>query len=580
MKIKSHLSVNKKRIVLVKLLFCLATIIITARLFSLQIIKHNYFVAQAENIRETKRILESKRGLIYCQDKNKNLIPVAINKKYYYVYAVPKEIENPALVTEKLINILPVNKDVIFSRLSKTNDPYEPIYRRIDDQEIITKIKSLEIKGVYLDEEYHRYYPLKDFAAQVIGFLSDSEKGEVKGRYGLESYYNDILAGEAGIFYGVKDSFGRLIRSVFSQEKNVLDGVSLILTIDKNIQSVSERALENLVKGRKADGGSLIVMEAKTGKILALANWPTFNLNEYFQEKDWSVFRNSAVENRYELGSVLKTFILAVGLDTNKITPDTTYLDKGFYNVDGFRITNYKNEVYGKTTMRRVLERSINTGAIFIQKEVGGEVMREYYKKFGFAEKSGIDLPNEITGDLSNLEFPKSRPSHFATASFGYGIPITLISLLRAHTPFLNNGKMVTPYIVESVIDNNGNRQQQLPLSETKQIINPQTAETITTLMVSVIENGFGGNAKIKGYSMGGKTGTAFIPLKDKLGYSEDEIHTFVGFFPASNPTFLIAVKLDRPQAGGAAAHTVTLAFREVKKFLINYYNIPPDEKI
>jgi len=357
-----------------------------------------------------------------------------------------------------------------------------------------------------------------------------------------------------------------------------VEGVSLVTTIDKNIQFASEKALEKLVVGRKAAEGSIIVMDPRNGKILALANYPTFDLNKFSQEEDYMIFQNDTIESRYEPGSVMKPITMATGLDLHAVTPETSYVDKGYFDVGGYKLVNYKNEVFGRVNMNKVLEMSINTGAIFVSQQVGGSQLRQYFKAFGLDRTTGIDLPREISGDLSNMEYPKANPTYFATASFGVGVAITPMELLRAFATIANKGKLVTPYIVESLEDNDGFHSAVVP-PEAPIVISPETAETLTTMLVGVIENGFGGNAKVKSYSLAGKTGTAYIPLSEGKGYSDDVIHTFVGFFPAYAPRFVILVKMDRPQWGkDAASHTVTLAFREVEKFIINYYNMPPDE--
>jgi len=399
----------------------------------------------------------------------------------------------------------------------------------------------------------------------------------------LESYYDTILSGKKGIFMGIKDALGRLVRSNFSEEEKTIEGISIETTIDKNIQFATDRILDDLIKYREASKGTIIVMEVKTGRILALANIPTFNLNDFSDIEDYSIFGNFATEERYEPGSVIKPFTMSAGIDTGKVTPDTTYIDKGYYDVGGFHIVNYENQIYGKSTMRNVLEKSINTGAIFVAEKVGIEDLRKYFKKFGFSDTTGVDLPLEISGDLSNLEYPAYNPTNLATASYGAGISVTPMELIKAYTAIANKGRLVTPYLVESTMDKTGNRTALIStesLSDFPQVIKQETAETLTSMLVGVIENGFGGNAKIKGYSIAGKTGTSYISLKDKKGYSDEVIHTFVGFFPASNPKYIILVKMDKPQWGKeAASYTVTLAFREVEQFLINYYNIPPDEE-
>jgi len=575
-------SSSQGRISFIHFIFIVLFLALSCQLYNIQIRENSKFVNQAEALHDTTTILTPERGLIYFQDKNKEYIPVAINKKYYSLYAIPKEIENPEEASELLSEIISLSYEEIFLHLDKENDPYEPLLKKIEDDDLINEIKDAQIKGIYFREESYRYYPLGSSAAQVIGFVGETDDGLIKGRYGLESYYDAILSGRKGVFTGIKDALGRLVRSNFSQEEKIVEGLSIETTIDKNIQFATDKALNNLIESRGASKGTIIVMEVKTGKILALANLPTFDLNDFSDIKDYLIFRNFATEERYEPGSVMKPFTMAAGLDTGKVTPDTTYIDKGYYEIGGYRITNYQNQVHGETTMRNVLEFSINTGAIFVAKQVGNETLRKYLKKFGFAETTGIDLPLEITGDLSNLEYPKSSPTHLATASYGDGISVTTMALIRAYAIIANKGRLVTPYLVESTRDRAGNRTSLISteyLSNPKQIINQETTDTLTSMLVGVIENGYGGNAKIKGYSLAGKTGTSFISLESGKGYSEDVVHSFVGFFPASDPKYIILVKMDKPQWGkDAASHTVTLAFREIERFLINYYNIPPDE--
>ena len=563
-------------------LFIILFLFLGYQLYNIQIKQNLKFANEAEALHDTTTILPSERGLIYFQDKNKEYTAVTINKKYNTLYAIPKEIENPKETSRFLSEIIPLSYEEIFSRLSKTDDPYEPLIKKVEDDDLINTIKNANIKGIYLGEEDYRYYPLGSSAAQVIGFVGETDDGLIKGRYGLESYYDTILSGKKGIFTGIKDAFGRLIRSNFSEEEKAIEGISIETTIDKNIQFATDKILDDLIQYREASKGTIIVMEVKTGRILALANIPTFNLNDFSDIEDYSIFGNFATEERYEPGSVMKPFTMSIGIDTGKVTPDTTYIDKGYYDVGGYHLTNYENEVYGKSTMRNVLEYSINTGAIFVSEKVGSENLRKYFKKFGFSDITGVDLPLEISGDLSNLEYPQSSPTHSATASYGVGISITPMELIKAYTAIANKGRLVTPYLVESTMDKEGNRTilaLNESLSNFPQVIKQETAETLTSMLVGVIENGFGGNAKIKGYSIAGKTGTAYMALKDQKGYSDEVIHTFVGFFPASNPEYIILVKMDKPQWGKeAASYTVTIAFRAVEQFLINYYNIPPDE--
>jgi cell division protein FtsI/penicillin-binding protein 2 len=578
---RRHLTSHNFSIIAIRFIFVAIFIILVSRLFDLQIRHYRDFVKEAEAMHETTAVVKPERGIIYCQDKNGTEYPLAINKKYYTVYVVPKEIKEPALVTEQLSQLLSLPYDEVSGHVNKPNDPYEEIKKRIDDENLINQIKGLKLAGVYVKSDNYRYYPFNTLASQTIGFVAEADDNQIKGRYGLELYYDDILSGQSGMFQGFRDAFGRLIRSAFSHEESMKEGADLITTLDKNIQFSAEEILKELIDKREAIKGSLIVMEAKTGKILALANYPTFNPNEFNKVTNYSVFRNYAVEDRYEPGSIVKSLTMAAALDLGLVTPETTYDDKGYFELpDHRKLVNYNNEVYGKNvTMTKVLERSINTGAIFVGQKLGAENLRKYFKKFGLDKVTGIDLPNEINGDLSNLEYPKVNLSYLATASYGSGIAITPIELLKAYSAISNKGLMVTPYLVSAVRDSN-NVINPITIPEPERVISEKTAETLSNMLVSVVLNGFGINTKIKGYSTGGKTGTAYIPKSNGAGYSEDMIHTYIGYFPASDPQYLILVKMDRPLAtSDSASHTVTIAFKQMEQYLINYFNIPPDEK-
>jgi len=557
------------------------SIIIAARFFDLQIRHGSYYKAQAQSLHQTTKTLDVERGIIYFQDKNKTLIPVAINKKFYNVFAVPKDVKQKEEVAKILSPLLKINEQEILTRLNKPNDPYEPLANKVLDETVINEIKKQNGKdqilaGINVEEVNHRYYPLKNSASQVIGFVGYDEKDNLVGQYGLEKEYNAELAGKAGKFSGAKDAFGRLIRSIFSSEETSQQGMSLVSTIDKNINFKAEEELKQMVESRQAVGGSIVVMEPKTGKILALANYPDFDLNKYSDIKDISIFRNSVVEDRFELGSVMKIVTMAIGLETGALMPQTSYVDTGVVRVSGKDIKNFRNEVYGKADMTKVLEMSINTGAVYAQSLIGNENFRKYLKIFGMGEKTGVDLPDEVAGDLSNLDDNNAPQINFSTAAFGQGISMNPLVLLRAYAMVANKGKSVSPYVIEKFIDDKGNESSPNQ-SEPAQIISEKTAETLTSMMVKVVENGYGKNAAIKGYSIAGKTGTAQIPVKGGGYLQDDSIQTFYGFFPASDPKFVIAVKLDRPKLGAAAYNNVTYAFRDMAMYLINYYNIPPD---
>lgn len=564
-----------RRVFVISLLLACFAIVLVVRFLDLQILHFNYY-RQAAEARQIKTTLPVERGLIYLKDQSGTLVPVALNKKFYNVYVVPKEIEKPDEVIEKLSSILKINPEEIKGHVLKPGDPYEPIANKIEDENLINQIKDLNLKGVYTNYDFYRYYPFKNLASQVIGFVGQGKDNQLIGRYGLEKYYNDILMGKPGTFLGFKDAGGRLIRSLSYSEKSGLNGSSLVLTLDKNIQFKAESEVKNLAEAREAEAASIIVLDPKTGKILAMANWPNFDLNDYSSVRDLSLFRNRAVENRYEYGSVFKPITMSMGLELKVLTPQTTYVDTGVVKISGHEIRNFRNEVYGQATMTKVLEQSINTGAVYAESLIGNENFLRFLKIFGVDRKTGVDLPDEVTGDISNLEGKNVPPINFATASFGQGISFNFLNLVRLYAILANKGKDVYPYMVEEIHSPDGSISK-TNLAEPEQIISPETAETVTDMMVHVVENGYGKNAAISGYSIAGKTGTAQIPLPDGTYSKDDTLQSFVGFFPAHNPMFVIGVDLYRPKKGAVASETVTYVFRNIAFYLINYYNLVPD---
>ena len=272
---------------------------------------------------------------------------------------------------------------------------------------------------------------------------------------------------------------------------------------------------------------------------------------------------------------------MSAALDTGAVQPNTKYVDKGTITIDKKVIKNYRNEVYGECDMTKVLEKSINTGAIFAQQQTGNKLFLEYIKRYKLNERTGIDLPNEALDDIRNLELDarNARDVYFATASYGHGILISPINMIRAYATIANNGALVNPYVIEKIEKPDGSVEDlSSQYTSGDVILKPDTIKKLTGMMVKVVQEGYGMNARIKGYNIAGKTGTADIAVDGK--YSGDTIQSFAGFFPAYNPRFVILVKLDKPQIGAAASATVTYSFRNMVQFLINYYNIPPDENI
>jgi cell division protein FtsI/penicillin-binding protein 2 len=553
---------------------------VLARLFSLQILQYDYYSALAQGQHQLYQTLFPQRGEIFMQDlsaKQRNqenyYSPLAINKEFQQVYLVPKDIpdQEKETLAEQLAQILDLDKEVILQRINKPDDPYEPLKHKVS-QEKAEEIKNLRVKGLELAAETWRYYPNQSLAAHLIGFVGMTGEKKI-GQYGLEGYYENELKGQPGFLTGEKDTAGYWIPSLNQRVEPARDGADLVLTIDQNIQFKAERELSQIVEQWQAEGGTIIIMEPATGAIRAMANWPSFDPNHYSQVEDINIFLNPASQKVYEPGSVFKPITMAAGLDSNKITPETVYQDKGQIRIKGSVIRNVDGKVYNQQTMTQVLEKSLNTGAVFVQQLVGEEIFQDYVQRFNFHQPTGIDLASEASGDIYNLF--TGREINLATISFGQGITVTPLGLITALGAIANEGKLMRPFVVEKIIQPDGQEIVTQP-QVVSQVIFPQTAEQLTKMLVSVVDNGYGRPAQVKGYSIAGKTGTAQIPDLEKGGYSDETIHTFVGFAPAFDPQFIILIKLDKPQGIRFASDSVGPVFKRLAKYLFNYLEIPP----
>jgi len=571
---KSFAMVIRRRMHFVFFFFLLAYGALLGRLFLLQIVHHQDYLRLAAKQHELVKEIYPERGVIFAQDKNHTLIPLALNRTYTTVAVSPRAIKDREAVARALQESLALKHEEIMEKLSLEDDPYEIIAKKVE-AEIVEKLKVQKWEGVFFEEEKHRAYPHGSLAANLLGFVR-REGDKEDGQYGIERRYQEDLLGEKGFFEGAKDAAGFWIalgKRIIHPPKN---GSSIVLTLDYNIQVKAEEVLAKLQERWGAEGGIIVVMEPQSGRILAEASSPRFDPNAFGREKDFSVFLNPLAESMYELGSVMKPFVMAAGIGEKRITKDSVYHDPGEFRIGGYTIKNFDGKSYGTQTMTQVLEKSLNTGAVHVARLLGKETQRRFLEQFGFGEKTGIDLPGEVSGDLSNLK--NGRDIDFATASFGQGIAVTPIQLAAAVGVFANHGKLMKPYVAEKIMEDSGNEITRAP-EVRREVVSPQTAEEVTKMLVSAVRNGFENRAGVKGYFVAGKTGTAQVPRKDGRGYSDKVIHTFAGYAPAFDPRFLIVLQLNQPKGNRFAANTLTPAFHDLAEFILNYYEIPPDEK-
>jgi len=548
------------RLNLIFFLFVFFGLAIIGRLFYLQALKGDYYRAIAHGQQKTIKKVNGERGRIFF---NGGQI-LAANEEGKFLYISPKEIEDKEETAKAISGIINFSETAILEKI-KRDDYFELLKPKLTVEEI-NSLKKLNLKGIYLGDSLFRNYPQASMASQVVGFLS----GE-RGQYGVEGYYDERLKGKGGLMEKLRTPWGYLTSSI---DRSAMRGDDIWLTINYNIQFRAEGLLQEAKKNLDIESGQIIVMEPSSGKILALANFPNFDPNQYQKyanEEKFALFQNSAIQKIFEPGSAFKPITMAAALEEGRITPQTTYVDEGKVQFNGRNLFNFAKKKWGERTMTEVLEKSINTGAVFAERQIGDEKFLKYIELFKFFEPTGVDLEGETFSINPGLK--KGKEINFATAAFGQGIEMTLLQLSRAFSAIANGGKIMNPYIVEKIVGSNVTERKP---EITSSVISAKTASQLTAMLVSVVENGYGKMAKVPGYYIAGKTGTAQVPYENKKGYSDKTIQSFIGFGPAFDPKFLILVKLDNPKAR-TAEYSAAPIFGDLAKYIIDYLEIPPD---
>jgi stage V sporulation protein D (sporulation-specific penicillin-binding protein) len=555
-------------------LFAIALLLVT-RLYFVQIVHGHEFSLRADRqyISSSQELFD--RGSIYFTGKGGTLLSAATLGTGFIISINPSQITDPAGTFTKLSAFAPIDHDTFIASASKKDDPYEVVAQRVP-QEAGAAIQAAKIPGVTVTLQRWRTYPASTAAAQSIGFIAFDNDNTLAGRFGLERYYNDVLARDA------EGLFGNFFAELFANLDNVVVDArqarqgDLITTIDPVVQQKLDEVLAatNAKYSSKETGG--IIMDPATGEIIALDTYPSFDTND-FAHGDPAHFGNPLVEHQYEFGSIMKPLTMTAGLDSGVITPTSTYNDTGCIQVNSSRICNYDLKARGPNTpMQEILSQSLNVGASFIATKLGHERFRSYFEKLGFGTETGIDLPSEVAGDIQNIK-TSPRDVEYDTAAFGQGIAVTPVQMIKALGALADNGQTVTPHLVRAIRLSNGVTKT-LSWPKGEQVYSPQAVQETTQMLVKVVDTKLAnGQDKIPNLSIAAKTGTAQIAGPGGKYYANLYFHSFFGYFPATNPKYIIVLYTREPQGVQYASETLTEPFMTLTHFLINYYVVPPD---
>ncbi len=550
----------------------LVAVILIGKLAYLQIAQGEMYRDKAERQYTLPAGGTFDRGTIFFTEKTGRTISAATVVPNYTLAIDPTKVKDAGVLADKLAPLVSFDRTEFLVKASRKGDRDEDIVKHLSEKEV-QDIKALNEKSIFLKKDKKRFYPGGATASQVLGFVGSDGK-ELLGRYGLERYYNETLSRRgndtsSNIF---ADLFLNTGKTILSDRKRAGD---LVTTIEPTVQGMLERVLtDDVLKKYKATSSMGIIMNPKTGEIYAMGSVPSFNPNNFSKEKDQSVFVNPLVESIYEMGSIIKPLTIAAGIDAGVITSATTYDDKGFRVYNKKTISNFDNKGRGVVSMQVVLAQSLNTGTMFVFDRLGRDRFRSYFKAFGIGEETGIDLPNEGVGRIVNLESP--RDIEYATASFGQGISMTPIGAIRAVSVLANGGVLVTPHVVSRTNYSLGITNKFVPGGE-RRVIKKETSREITRMLTYDTDTALlNGTLKLEHYSVAVKTGTAQVVENGKYS-DKDFIHTFVGYFPSYDPKFAVFLLVKNPQGERYSSQTLSLPFMQITKFLLNYYEVPPD---
>jgi cell division protein FtsI/penicillin-binding protein 2 len=563
------------RIRIISVVLIVFAFFLVTKLYFVQIVSGDEFKERADRqyVRPVGGVFE--RGTIFFQSKDSTLMAAASLKLGYTVAINPKILIDPEEVYKKLSEHITIDHDDFTAKAGKINDTYEEIAKRIEP-DIADAITALDIKGVNLYKEKWRYYPGETMASHVLGFVGYNKDNEYGGRYGLENYYDDVLQRND------QNVYVNFFAEVFSDIRKTLTDTGtiegdIVSTIEPNVQAFLEKQIQSVNTKYNSKLTGAVVIDPKTGEIYAMGAYPEFNPNTFgnVSSENIGVFTNPLVQSVYEMGSIIKPLTMAAGLDAGVVTADSTYYDQGYITLNNKTIYNYDKKGRGTVSMQDVLDESLNTGVAHVANKLGNQKFADYMYKYGFNQKTGIDLPNESNNLIENLK--SKRMVEHATASFGQGIALTPITTVRALASLANGGTLITPHVVKK-IDYNVGFSKNISYPPGDRVISTSTSYEISRMLTAVVDKALlNGSVKMDHYSVAAKTGTAQIAVPGGGYYEDKYLHSFFGYFPSYNPRFLVFLYTIEPKGEDYASHTLTEPFINTAKFLINYYEVPPD---
>ncbi len=545
--------------------FIIALVCIVSRLFWWQVVASDDLQRQAQLQYYLSFTLPASRGEILSSDGK----PLVINQPAYLVYAEPKNISDVSAFSKIVGPIIRQEPKDIVTQITIPNRVWVPLGRKIESR-IVDELKTFALSGLGFEKDTKRFYPEASLSAHMVGFVGSDENGEDRGYFGLEGYYDRELHGKDGKIQQEKDVRGAPILVGEAKRFDPENGRNLILYMDRAIQYNAEKRLKEGIEKYGAKEGSVVIMDPKSGGVLAMASYPSYDEATYTTfSKD--LYKNPIVAGSFEPGSTFKTLVMSAGLEEKRITPTTIMNEDGPVTIGEYTIRTWNDQYHGPITMSKVLEYSSNVGMVYVANTLGKDTLLRYIHAFGFGKPTGIDLEEETSPDIR--EDAQWHDIDVATASFGQGIAVTPIQMVRAVGALANDGWLMQPQVVKELVDTNGKKVAIKP-KKIRQVISANTARIITEMMVSAVDLGEARWAKPAGYRIAGKTGTAQIPVAGHYD-AKKTIASFIGFAPADNPKFVMLVTLREPTSSPWGSETAAPLFFTIARDLFRYWGIP-----